>query len=150
PQLVQFVPQRSPVTTLIARPDGGMILGDARGTVSLLDTAHAREQPLQAAGSGAITSLSYYSPGKIVVGGDANGAGRLWALSSRSLRWRRTVGSPVKAVAVAPDASTIAAVLQNNTLVGLDAISGKVRYRALLGDANLGQYQDNVSFLKKD
>jgi WD40 repeat protein len=151
PNLVQFLPQRSPVTTLIARTGGGMIVGDAQGAVSLLDTAHARQQPLPAAGGGAITALADSGPGKIVVSGDADGTVRLWSLSSRSLRWRRALGSPVQAIAVSPDASTIAAVLQNNKLVDLDAVNGGMRYRvALPGDPVLGQYQDHVGFLQKD
>jgi WD40 repeat protein len=150
PQLVQFVPQRSPVTALIAGPGGGMIVGDAQGTVSLLDTAHARQQPLPAAGGGAITALADSGPGRIVVSGDAKGTVRLWSLSPGSLRWRRALGSPVQAIAVSPDASTIAAVLQNNTLADLDAISGRMRYRVALGDAASGQYQDQVGFLHKN
>lgn len=150
PQLVQFIQQRSPVTTLIARPGGGMIVGDTQGTVSLLDTAHARLQPLPAADAGAVTALAESGPGKIVISGDADGTVRLWSLSSGSLRWRRALGSPVQAIAVSPDASTIAAVLQNNTLVDLDAINGGVRYRVALGHADLGQYQDHVGFLQKD
>jgi WD40 repeat protein len=150
PQLVQFVPQRSPVTTLTAGPGGGMIVGDAQGTVSLLDTAHARQQPLPAAGGGAITALADSRAGRIVVSGDAKGTVRLWSLSSGSLRWRRVLGSPVQAIAVSPDASTIVAVLQNNTLVDLDAISGRMRYHVALGDAASGQYQDQAGFLQKD
>jgi WD40 repeat protein len=150
PHLVQFIKQPSPVTTLIARPDGGMLVGDAQGTVSLLDTAHARQQPLPAAGSGAITALADSGLGRIVVSGDVKGTVRLWSLSSRSLRWQRAFGSPVQAIAVSPDASTIAAVLQNDTLVDLDAVNGRMRYRVALGDTNSGQHQDNVSFLQND
>ena len=150
PQLVQFVPQRSPVTALLAPPGGGMIVGDAQGTVLLLDVAPVRQQPLPASGGGAVTALADSGPGNIVVSGDADGEVRLWSLSSRSLRWRQPLGSPVQAVAVSPDASTIAAVLWNNTLVGLDAINGRVLYRVALGYADLGQYEDDLSFQKKD
>jgi WD40 repeat protein len=150
PQLAQFIKQRSPLTTLIARPGGGMIVGDTQGTVSLLDTAHTRQQPLPAAGGGAVTALAESGPGKIVVSGDADGTVRLWSLSPGSLRWRRALGSPVQAIAVSPDASAIAAVLGNNTLVDLDAVNGGVHNRVALGDADLGQYQDHVGFLQKD
>jgi WD40 repeat protein len=150
PQLVQFVHQRFPVTTLAAGPGGGMIVGNAQGTVSLLDTADARQQPLPDAGGGAITALADSGTGRIVVSGDAHGTVRLWSLSSGSLRWRQALGSTVQAIAVSPDASTVAAVLENNTLVGLDAINGGIRYRVALGNADLGQYQDHVGFLQKD
>ena len=150
PHLVQFIKQRSPITELIARPGGGMIVGDAQGTVSLLDTSHARQQPLPTTGTGAVTALADSGPGKIVVSGDAHGTVRLWSLSSRSLRWRRALGSRIQAIAISPDALTLVAVLQNNTLVDLDAISGRMRYRVALGDAGSGQYQDQVGFLRKD
>ena len=127
-----------------------MIVGDAHGAVSLLDTAHARQQTLPAAGGGTVTALAESGPGRIAVSGDADGTVRLWSLSPGSLRWRRALGSPVQAIAVSPDASAIAAVLQDNRLVGLDAINGRVRYRAALGDAADGQNQDHVGFLKKD
>jgi WD40 repeat protein len=150
PHLVQFVPERSPVTTLIAQPGGGMIVGDTQGTVSLLDTAHARQQPLPTAGGGAVTALADSGSGKIVVSGDAGGTVRLWSLSSRTLRWQRALGSSVQAIAVSPGASTIAVVLHDDKLVGLDAMNGRVRDRISLGNAYFGQYQDQVGFLQKD
>ena len=150
PQLVRFMPQRSRVTTLVARQDGGMIIGDAQGGVSLLDTAHARQQRIPAAGGGAVTALADSEAGKIVVSGDTAGTIRLWSLSPGSLRWRRALGSPVQAIAVSPDASAIAAVLQNNTLVDLDAVDGVVRYRAALGFTVSGQFLDHVGFLQKN
>lgn len=150
PQLVQFVPQRSQVTALIARPGGGMVVGGAQGSVSVLDTAHARQQSLPAAGDASVTALAESGPGTMVVGGDAAGTVRLWSLSSGSLRWRRALGSQVQAIAVSPDAATIAAVLSDNTLVDLDAASGTVRYHVALGNADLGQYEDRVGFLQED
>jgi WD40 repeat protein len=150
PLLVRFVPQRSAVTALIARPGGGMIAGHADGTVSLLETAHARQQPLPAAGAAAITALADSGQETMLAGGDAAGTVRLWSLVSRSLRWQRTLGSPVQAIAVSPDALTIAAVLRNNTLVGLDSANGRVRYRVSLGAAVLGQALDHVGFLGND
>lgn len=148
PQLVRFVPQRSAVTALIARPGGGMLVGDADGTVWLLETAYARQQAFPAAGTAAVTALSDSGPGTMLAGGDAAGTVRLWSLVSRSLRWEQRFGSPVQAIAVSPDALTIAVVLQNDTLVGLDSSNGRVRYRVALGSAVLGQYQDHVGFLR--
>lgn len=150
PQLAQFVPQQSAVTALLAPPGGGMILGDAQGTVSLLGIAPVRQQLLPGSGGGAVTALADSGPGSIVVSGDADGEVRLWSLSSRSLRWRRSLASPVQAVAVSPDASTVAAVLGNNTLVGLDAINGRVLYRITLGTADLGPDHDDLSFEQQD
>jgi WD40 repeat protein len=150
PQLVQFVHQRFPVTTLAAAPGGGMIIGNAKGTVSLLDTAAAYRQPFPDADGGPITALADSGTGRLVVSGNAHGIVRLWSLLSGSLRWQQALGSTVQAIAVSPDASTVAAVLENNTLVGLDAINGRMRYRVALGNADLGQYQDHVGFLQKD
>jgi WD40 repeat protein len=133
PQLARFVQQRSAVSALTSLPGGGMAVGRADGSLSLLD-AQQHERSLGGTGQSSVTALAVSVPAGLVVAADQQGIVRLWSLASGGLLWRRQLpAGAATALAVAPDGDTLAVATKSNAVVALDAADGSVRGRASTG-----------------
>jgi WD40 repeat protein len=133
PHLTRFVQQRSAVSALTNLPGGGVAVGHANGSVSMLDAHYQNERTLDRTGKDTITALAVSAPANLLVAADRQGTVRLWSLASGMFRWQR-LARPGEATALglAPDGRTVALVTKSNALVVLDTDNGGVR-----GDASL-------------
>jgi WD40 repeat protein len=146
PHLARFVHQRSAVSTLTNLPGGGVAVGHANGSVSLLDAHYQNERTLGRTGNSTVTALAVSGPAGLLIAADQQGTVRLWSLASGTLRrqWPARPGEAT-AVGIAPNGHTAALVTRSNALVVLDARNGSVRGQALLDLP--GAVVENLVFL---
>src|SRR6266545_187527 len=146
PHLARFVQQRSAVSTLTDLPGGGVAVGHADGSVSLLDARYQGERTLGGVGKSPVAALAVSTPSDLVVAADQRGMVRLWSVADGSLGWQRPgrLGA-VTAVGIAPDGHTVAVATTSNRLVVLDGRNGGVRDEASLGLP--GTVVENLVFL---
>jgi WD40 repeat protein len=146
PQLARFVQQRSPVSALANLPGGGVAVGHANGSVSLLDADYQHERTLDRTGKDTVTALAVSAPADLLVAADRLGMVRLWSLASGRFGWQQ-LARPDEAAALglAPDGNSVALVTKSNALVVLDTDNGGVR-----GEESLdfpGAVVENLVFL---
>jgi WD40 repeat protein len=132
PHLVRFVQQRSAVSALTYLPGGGVAIGHADGSVSLLDALYQSERALGGTGKSPVTAVAAHSG--LVVAADQRGMVRLWSVAGGTLRWQRSGRrGEATTVGIAPDGHTIAVATKSNTLMVLDARGAGVRGEVPLG-----------------
>jgi WD40 repeat protein len=146
PHLVRFLQQRSDVSALADLPNGGMAVGHADGSVSLLEADYQDERTLGGTGKDPVTALTVSAPSDLLAAADQQGNVRLWSIRSQTPRrqWLARPGDSTS-VAIAPDGHTVAVATRSGTLVVLDGRDGTVRGEASLGLP--GTVIENLVFL---
>jgi WD40 repeat protein len=118
-------------------PDGRIMALTAACTLRFWDMASRQEVTLTGEGHASGASSIIVSPKGFVVTTGDDGSVRLWDAATAKQRWKAKAENWVRALALSPDGSLVAASSLDDAVYVWDSAAGRLRYR-LAGHGALG------------